>query len=266
LLEVSPGIDAVDITGGAPELNPSFRRLVASARGLGKEVLVRSNLTVLLLPEQHDTIPFFVAHDVKVIASLPCYTAANVDKQRGGGVFRESIEVLRRLNAAGYADPRTGLQLDLVYNPLGASLPPPQEALERDYHERLAADFGIRFNRLYTITNMPIKRFAEMLERESKAASYYDLLVHNFNRATLADVMCRDLVSVGWDGRLYDCDFNQMLDLDLAGDVPHRSVFDLDTFDALQTTSIRTGSHCFGCTAGTGSSCGGALVHGALEV
>jgi radical SAM/Cys-rich protein len=266
LLEASPGIDAVDITGGAPELNPSFRRLVTTARGLDREVLVRSNLTVHLQPEQHDTIPFFVANDVKVIASLPCYTAANVDKQRGGGVFRESIEVLRRLNAAGYSDPRTGLQLDLVYNPLGASLPPPQEALERDYHERLAADFGIRFNRLYTITNMPIKRFAEMLERESKTAAYYGLLVHNFNRATLADVMCRDLVSVAWDGRLYDCDFNQMLDLDLDDDVPHRSVFDLDSFDTLQPTSHRTGPHCFGCTAGTGSSCGGALVHGALEV
>lgn len=261
LVRHSRRLGLVDITGGAPEMNPHFRRIVESVRSLGRDVIVRSNLTVLTLPDQSDTIEFFVRHGVKVVASLPCYTADNVDKQRGSGAFDASITALERLNAVGYGTNGSGLEIDLVYNPLGASLPPVQSGLEAAYKKRLLEDFGIRFNRLYTITNMPIKRFSEMLARQGKEAEYMDLLVGSFNPSAAPEVMCRDLVSVGWDGRLFDCDFNQMLELPL-GDRPDapRTIWDVESFDAVEGDGIRTAPHCFGCTAGAGSSCGGSLL------
>jgi radical SAM/Cys-rich protein len=251
-----PELTTVDITGGAPELNAEFRYLVTQARMLGREVIDRCNLTVLAL-EAHADLPQFLAEQrVHVIASLPCYLEQNVDQQRGRGVFAKSIEVLKALNARGYGRD-AALQLDLVYNPLGPSLPPPQAALEQDYKRELQARYGVVFNRLLTITNMPISRFREDLAASGKLDGYMDLLEARFNPAAAADVMCRSLISVGWDGRLYDCDFNQMLEISLEnGQRQHVRDFDLH---ALQQRRIRTGEHCLGCTAGAGSSCGGAL-------
>jgi len=261
LLERSPDIGLVDITGGAPEMNEHFSRIVSTTRDLGRKVTVRSNLTVLSLQGQEDTIGFFVEHGVKVIASLPCYTADNVDSQRGSGVFDASILALQRLNDVGYGEDGSGLEIDLVYNPLGAFLPPEQSSLEAAYKERLLEDFGIRFNRLYTITNMPIKRFSEMLARQDKETEYMDLLVRNFNPGAVSEVMCRDIVSVGWDGQLFDCDFNQMLELPLGvTDKAPRTLWDVASFASVESDAIRTASHCFGCTAGAGSSCGGSLT------
>ncbi|MAG57146.1 MAG: radical SAM protein [Planctomycetes bacterium] len=257
VLERSPDVGLVDITGGAPELNPWFRRITSRSRELGRAVSLRSNLTVLVMARHEDEIGFLAENRVKVIASLPCYTAENVDQQRGSGVFADSIEALRRLNAVGYGIEGSGLDLDLVYNPLGAFLPPAQDGLEAAYHERLFDDFGVSFNRLYAITNMPIKRFSEMLAREGKKEAYMSLLVDHFNDAAASEVMCRDLVSMSWDGRLFDCDFNQMLKMPLERSA---SIFDVDSLDELTGGAIRTASHCFGCTAGSGSSCGGALT------
>jgi radical SAM/Cys-rich protein len=257
MLEASPDIQIVDITGGAPELNSSFRRLVSESRRMGRHVIDRCNLTVLFEPKQHDLAEFLAAHQVEITASLPCYTAANVDQQRGRGVFDASIQALQMLNRLGYGGGDSDLILNLVYNPLGASLPPPQDKLEADYKHELREHFGIEFNHLFTITNMPIKRFAEMLLREGRAESYMGLLVNHFNAATVEGLMCRSLVSVGWDGQLYDCDFNQMLELGMP-DV--RSIWDIDSFAGLSGKAIATGSHCFGCTAGAGSSCGGSLA------
>jgi radical SAM/Cys-rich protein len=262
LLAGSPQVLEVDITGGAPELNPSFRRLVHRSRDLGRAVMVRSNLTVLLEDSQQDTISFLANHAVKVVASLPCYTAANVDRQRGDGVFDASVRALRALNAMGYGMPGTDLELDLVYNPLGPSLPPPQAQLEADYRRQLDDEFGIRFSRLLTITNMPIKRFADDLDRHGRTDDYMDLLVKGFRRENVDGLMCRDLVSVAWTGELHDCDFNQMLDLPLGVDAqsPPRTIWDIDSLEALTDLHIRTAPHCFGCTAGAGSSCTGALT------
>jgi radical SAM/Cys-rich protein len=258
LLAAHPEIGTLDLTGGAPELNQSFRALVRAARELGREVIDRCNLTILFEPGQEDTAEFLAEHGVKVVASLPCYTSANVDAQRGKRVFERSIAALRRLNQLGYARPGSGLALDLVYNPLGPSLPPAQQKLEADYRGQLREGFGIEFDRLATITNMPIKRFAHALEREGRAAEYMALLVNHFNPATLPALMCRALVSVGWDGALYDCDFNQMLELRMGAGTP--TIWDLDDLGALAGAPIATASHCFGCTAGSGSSCGGALT------
>jgi len=258
LLERSPKVKVVDITGGAPELNANFRYLAESARRLGKRVIDRCNLTVLEQPGQEDLAEFLAANRVEVIASLPCYTKENVEKQRGNNVFDASIRALRRLNALGYGQPEGGLELSLVYNPLGAFLPPSQAKLEADYKRRLAEDFGVVFTRLFTLANMPIKRFAEQLDREGKFEQYMDLLVRSFNPAAAAEVMCRSMISIDWDGRLSDCDFNQMLDLPVAG--RSRSIDDLDSFDALEGTPIVAGPHCFGCAAGSGSSCGGSLL------
>lgn len=254
-------IEVVDITGGAPELNPSFAHLVASARGLGRRVIDRCNLTVLFEPGMEWVPEFLARHQVEVICSLPCYTLDNVDKQRGHGVFDKSIAALRWLNRLGYGRARSALRLNLVYNPLGAFLPPPQAKLEADYKRELHERFGIEFHQLLTITNMPIKRFADQLQRWGKHEEYMGLLVNHFNPAAVPGVMCRTLVSVGWDGTLYDCDFNQMLEMPiLERSGGPLTIWDTADWNRMPGARIRTGSHCFGCTAGAGSSCGGILA------
>jgi len=258
LLAREPALATLDLTGGAPELCAQFRPLVEGARALGREVIDRCNLTVLLLPEQADTAEFLATHGVRIVASLPCYTQENVDQQRGRGVFSGSLEALRRLNALGYGAPGSPLGLDLVYNPLGPSLPPDQGELEQRYRAELRERFDIGFHRLFTLTNVPIRRFAHALARDGREAEYLSLLVNHFNPATVDALMCRSLVSVGWDGELYDCDFNQMLALPLAG--RRRSVWDVESLAALAGEPIATGPHCHACTAGAGSSCGGALA------
>lgn len=261
LLDSSPGIGVVDITGGAPELNPHFRWLVTEARHRGCAVIDRCNLTALLEPGLDDLPKFLVANQVQITASLPCYLAENVEKQRGSGVFEKSIRALRLLNELGYGRPRSELELNLVYNPIGAYLPPPQDRLEADYKKHLGDNFGIEFNRLFTITNMPIKRFASFLQQTGKHEAYMSLLANHFNPGTVEALMCRSLVSAGWDGRLYDCDFNQMLELPMpsGNGIPGLTVWDVESFSGLAGRKIATGAHCFGCTAGAGSGCGGAL-------
>jgi radical SAM/Cys-rich protein len=261
LLRASPSIETVDITGGAPELNPNFRRLVTVSRELNRHVIVRCNLTVIFEPGVTDLVDFYFDNAVEIIASLPCYSVDNVDKQRGKGVFDKSIEALQLLNARGFGMSGTGLALNLVYNPVGDFLPPAQVSLEADYKEKLRTAFGIEFNNLYTITNMPINRFAKWLERNGKYESYMELLYQHFNPATLDGLMCRDQVSIGWEGTLYDCDFNQMLPLPLgaADEGASRTIWDVETFESWEGLPIAIGTHCFGCTAGAGSSCGGAL-------
>jgi radical SAM/Cys-rich protein len=256
VLRRHPSIATLDITGGAPELNAEFRYLVTQSRALGRTVIDRCNLTVLALEAHADLPQFLAANHVQVMASLPCYLEENVDAQRGRGVFAKSIAVLKALNALGYGrDP--ALPLDLLFNPQGASLPPPQTALEQDYKRELLGRYGIVFNRLLTITNMPIARFRDDLAGSSKLDGYMDLLEQKFNPSAAGDVMCRSLISVGWDGRLFDCDFNQMLELELNGS-GGRHIRDFDLAE-LEQRRIRTGDHCLGCTAGAGSSCGGAL-------
>ena len=259
LLDGCPSIETVDITGGAPEMNPHFRELVRTARRLNKEVIDRCNLTILMENGQEDLAEFLAAQGVRVVASLPCYTADYVDKQRGKGTFGASIDGFRRLNALGYGHPGTGLELDLVYNPGGAFLPPAQEALEADYRERLGRDFDIVFSKLLTLANLPVNRFAESLERRGELTAYETLLKDNFNPATLSGLMCRSLISVSWDGYLYDCDFNQMLEMPLEGAGEPLSLWSVDSLEDVIGRNIRTAKHCFGCTAGAGSSCGGAL-------
>jgi radical SAM/Cys-rich protein len=258
LLAHAPQVHTVDITGGAPELNPHFRTLVREARALGKQVIDRCNLTVLFRPGQADTAEFLAVQGVKVVASLPCYTQANVEKQRGLHVFDLSIRGLQRLNALGYGRADSGLELDLVYNPLGASLPPSQTELQVTYRQELSEHFGIVFNRLFTITNMPIKRFLHQLNLEDRHESYMQTLLEAFNPQAAGNVMCRNLLSVSWDGQLYDCDFNQALELPLGN--RHRSLWDIETLDEINAEHIAFGDHCYGCTAGAGSSCGGALI------
>jgi len=257
LLESSPETRTLDLTGGAPELNPSFRSLVHRARALGREVIDRCNLTVLFQPGQEDTAEFLATEGVKIVASLPCYTKENVDQQRGRQVFARSTEALRKLNGLGYGS-GNGLELDLVYNPLGPTLPPSQAELEVTYRHELRQLFGIEFDRLATITNMPIKRFARALEREGRHEAYLALLVNHFNPDTVPGLMCRHMVSVGYDGALYDCDFNQMLELPPVGGP--RSIWEIEALSELRSAGIATDRHCYGCTAGSGSSCGGTLV------
>ncbi len=251
-------IPTVDITGGAPELNPSFRYLVRESRALGSHVIVRHNLTVMFQPGQDDLPEFFRDHAVEVVSSLPYFLEQQTDAQRGHGVFEKSVEALRRLNAAGYGNENSGLLLNLVYNPVGAFLPPAQEAIEKDFKRELLARYGIFFNQLFTITNMPINRFLDYLRRSGNEERYMRKLVEAFNPATVDGLMCRNLVSVDWTGRLYDCDFNQMLELGVAPELP-QTIADFDPFK-LAARRIMTGSHCFGCTAGAGSSCGGAVA------
>lgn len=253
-LERSP-VSTLDLTGGAPELNPHFRELVSAARGLGVNVIDRCNLTVLLEPGQETLAEFLAEQRVAVTASLPCYLEENVAAQRGAGVFGRSIEALRLLNSLGYGD---SLELNLVFNPQGPSLPPPQAQLERDYRRSLGDRFGIRFSKLLTLTNMPISRFGAVLLSTGAYDDYMRLLKDSYSEANLDTVMCRSLLSVDWQGFLYDCDFNQMLDLPLLASDRRRHIATLSAAD-LQDSLIATGEHCFGCTAGQGSSCGGAL-------
>jgi len=257
------GVRTVDLTGGAPELNPHFERVVREATALGCHVMDRCNLTVFEVPGKEHLPELLAEHRVEVVASLPCYLEGNVDLQRGRGVFERSIRGLRRLNALGYGAEGSGLLLNLVYNPVGTHLPPPQAELEADYRRELLERWGVRFNRLYTLANMPISRFAHVLRRDGEYDRYLELLANAFNPATVEGLMCRDTVSVGWDGRLYDCDFNQMLELPLVG--PYRHVRDLGT-RGLEGAAVAVGDHCFGCTAGAGSSCGGALVSDLLTL
>jgi len=259
LLAATPSITTLDITGGAPELNANFRYLVSMARQLRPdiEIIDRCNLTVLQEPGQEDLVDFLKEHRVRVIASLPCYSEENVDQQRGSGVFQRSIAALLALNEAGFGIPDSGLYLDLVYNPLGAFLPPEQEKLQTAYKQQLSDNFGILFDSLFTITNMPIKRFADFLHRRGELKEYMDLLVRNFNADTTQSLMCLDMVSVGYDGQVYDCDFNQQLGYSVAVDGIHQSgvsVFDMQTLADMSKYKIRTDNHCFGCTAGMGSS------------
>jgi radical SAM/Cys-rich protein len=256
-------IATLDITGGAPELNRHFRRLVGAARDLGARVMDRCNLTVLEVAGQEDLAGFLAAQQVEIVASLPCYLEDNVDRQRGKGVFEGSIRGLRRLNALGYGREAAGLILNLVYNPQGPSLPPPQEALEADYRRELGDKFGVEFNHLYTLANMPIQRFGSTLVSKGEFDRYMSLLRQAHRDDNLDGVMCRGLVSVDWRGYLYDCDFNQMLDLPLTWPAGARGrLEDLLTED-LDHNPIRVAGHCYGCTAGQGSSCGGALKEAA---
>lgn len=250
-------IKTLDLTGGAPELHDDFRDLVAKARAAGVHVIDRCNLTILFEPGQEGLAEFLAENQVEVVASLPCYSLENVDKQRGKGVFDKSIAGLKKLNALGYGKPESGLLLNLVYNPQGPSLPPNQQALQADYKRELREHFGIAFNNLYALANMPIKRFGSTLISKGQFHDYLKLLKDNFHQDNLGQVMCRSLVSVDWQGYLYDCDFNQQLALPLP-DRKHRHLRDLLEND-LNEQPICVAEHCYGCTAGQGSSCGGAL-------
>jgi radical SAM/Cys-rich protein len=249
-------IGTLDITGGAPELHPGFRRLAAATRDLGVKVMDRCNLTILSEPGQEDLAEFLAANQIEVVASLPCYLEGNVDAQRGKGVFDKSIAGLRALNAVGYGDPRTGLVLNLVFNPQGPSLPPAQKALEADYKRVLESQYGIVFNELYVLANMPIQRFGATLVTKGQFADYMTLLQGAHKPENLPGVMCRTLVNVDYEGFLHDCDFNQMLKLPLGRGGAHLRDLLADDFEG---RPIRVAGHCYGCTAGQGSSCGGAL-------
>ena len=256
-------IRVVDLTGGAPELNSNFRSLVVAARATGARVIDRCNLTILSEAGQEGLGEFLALHRAEVVASLPCYSKENVDAQRGDGVFERSIEGLRRLNALGYGNADSGLVLNLIYNPLGPYLPPSQSDLERDYRRILGERFGVVFDRLFTLANMPIQRFGSLLISRGQFGAYMQLLRDAYRPENLDGVMCRSLISVDWEGNLYDCDFNQMLGLPLGGRSPaspRRHLRDLlrddDRFDR---AAIAVADHCYGCTAGQGSSCGGAL-------
>ena len=247
----------VDLTGGAPEMNPNFRWFVTELSKLNVKIIVRCNLTIIVANKKYNDLPaFFKVNNVEVISSLPCYTEKNTDSQRGTGVFAKSIKALKILNDVGYGKEGTGLKLQLVYNPTGISLPPNQQALEIDYKNRLKEDFNIEFNQLYTITNMPISRFLDFLVKSGKYDNYMQKLVETFNSNATEELMCRNTLSVSWDGFLYDCDFNQMLDLKIVH-VSHINEFN-ETL--LQKRAIILNQHCYGCTAGSGSGCGGTLV------
>lgn len=263
LLQNTPSVTTLDITGGAPEMQECFRYVVSMARDLRPDldIIDRCNLTVLQEPGQEDLLDFLVKNRVHVIASLPCYSANNVDQQRGNGVFDRSISALLALNEVGYGKPDTGLILDLVYNPLGAFLPPPQENLEVKYKQVLQEDFGIMFNSLFTMTNMPVKRFADFLYKRDELKDYMDLLVRNFNPSTVDNLMCKNTISIGYDGKVYDCDFNQQLGYAIGGNTTSqelfeggKTVFDISSLNDLKCDAIKNDNHCFGCTAGMGSS------------
>jgi radical SAM/Cys-rich protein len=253
------GIPTLDITGGAPELHPDFAHLVVSARRLGRRVMDRCNLTVIFEPGMEYLPEFFRLNEVELVCSLPCHSQENVDKQRGKGTFDASIRALQLLNEVGYGQPDSDLILNLVYNPVGPQLPPVQEQLEQDYKRILREQFGIVFNQLFCLTNMPITRYAKHLKLRGEYDSYTSLLESSFNGATLDRLMCRNLISIGWDGSVYDCDFNQMLDLPIHDAAGKRLDILSLTMDQL-AKPITVGDHCYACTAGSGSSCGGALV------
>ena len=256
-------VELLDLTGGAPELNPHFRYLVETARGMGVRVMDRCNLTVLFEPGQEELANFLARQQVEITASLPCYLEGNVEQQRGKGVYADSIRAISLLNDLGYGrDPK--LRLNLVYNPIGAVLPPPQAALQQDYRRELQRRFDLHFNELFTITNMPISRFGAVLLARGEYHTYMQLLRDNFSAANLPGLMCRNTLSIDWQGYVYDCDFNQMLDLpmldsSLLSTDRRRHIADLPPIGDLVGNSIRTGEHCYGCAAGQGSSCGGAL-------
>jgi radical SAM/Cys-rich protein len=252
------GVRTLDITGGAPELSPQFRMLVEGGRRLGCHVIDRCNLTILESGSQRGLAEFLAEHRVEVVCSLPHYRRLNTDRQRGDGVYEKSIRALRRLNALGYGRPGTGLELTLVTNPVGAFLPPAQGSIEAEWKRELAREHDVTFNRLHTITNMPIARYLAWLELSENLTPYLDRLVRAYNPSAAAGVMCRGMVSVAWDGRLYDCDFNQMLALPCAGEgLGHVSQL---SREAALAREVVTDRHCFGCTAGQGSSCGGATA------
>ena len=253
-------IPTIDITGGAPELHPQFRDIVRRARAAGRHVMDRCNLTITRLPNYADLPEFLAGHRVEVVASLPSFAARQTDAQRGEGVFEDSIAALRRFNTLGYGIDGSGLTLNLVTNPVGAFLPASQQALEADWKRELRRRYGISFNRLFTITNMPISRYLQFLEESGNLQSYMEKLVAAFNPAAVDGLMCRYTLSVGWDGRLYDCDFNQMIDLATEPGIP-ATIFEADVA-SLANRRIVVGPHCFGCTAGAGSSCGGATAKG----
>lgn len=257
LLDQDSSIKTVDITGGAPELHPNFRYLIRELKKRDKDIIDRCNLTVLLETGQEDTAEFLAKNNVTIIASLPCYLEENVDSQRGNSTYKKSIKVLRQLNELGYGRAGSGLVLNLVYNPGGAFLPGVQKELEADYKRVLLGEHGITFNRLLTITNMPINRYAEMLNQKGQFKEYCNLLVSSFNPDTAGKIMCKSQISVGWDGVLYDCDFNQVLGISVLSD--RNTILELDRFSDI-TKSICFGSHCYGCTAGCGSSCQGSLT------
>jgi radical SAM/Cys-rich protein len=255
----STSIPTLDVTGGAPELHPDFDYLVESARKLGRHVMDRCNLTVIFEPSKEYLPEFFKEHGVELVCSLPCYSQENVDKQRGKGTFDASIRALQLLNDIGYGQTGSNLALNLVYNPVGPYLPPAQEKLEADYKRILKEKFNIVFDHLYCLTNMPITRYATHLKLRGEYETYMRLLEDNFNAATLGQVMCRNLISIGWDGAVYDCDFNQMLDLPIIDEGGNRLDIASLTLDQL-TKPVTVGDHCYACTAGAGSSCGGTLV------
>ena len=263
VLKSNEGIGTIDLTGGAPEMNPLFRELVVAARKLERHVIDRCNLTILLA-KGFEYLPEFLAENqVEIVASLPCYLEENTDAQRGQGAYSKSIEALLRLNGLGYGIKGTGLTLTLVYNPVGPNLPPNQAELEQSYHQELDSRFGIKFNRLFTITNMPVSRYLEYLLRNGEYQEYMTKLVDAFNPGAIEGLMCRNTVSVGWDGQLYDCDFNQMLELNIAGSTePVGVIPTIHNFDSerLKDRRIVLGQHCFGCTAGSGSGCQGSIV------
>jgi radical SAM/Cys-rich protein len=253
-------ISTVDITGGAPELNPTFDYLVESAVGLGRHVMDRCNLTVIFEPGKDYLPEFFKRHRVELVCSLPCYSEENVDRQRGKGTFELSIRALKIFNELGYGQSESGLLLNLVYNPIGPHLPPPQDKLEQDYKRILKEKFGIIFDRLYCLSNMPITRYATHLKLRGEYEQYRELLESSFNASTLDRVMCRNLISIGWEGTVYDCDFNQMLDLPIRDAEGKALNISMLSVDQVQHLPVTVGDHCYACTAGSGSSCGGALL------
>jgi radical SAM/Cys-rich protein len=258
VLKKNPSIKKVDLTGGAPELNPDFRWFVEEIKALDKHIIVRCNLTIILANKRFNDLPdFFKQHNIEVVSSLPSYTSDRTDRQRGEGVFSDSIKALLLLNAVGYGIPGTGLPLNLVYNPAGAFLPPGQQALEKEYKDALRKEYGIEFNSLFTITNMPISRYMDYLLQSGNYEKYMEKLIAAFNPVAAGNVMCRNTISVGWDGFLYDCDFNQMLELKISCHSQHITDFDIDQ---LNQREIVVNQHCYGCTAGAGSSCGGAVA------
>ena len=260
-IAANPGITTIDLTGGAPELNPRFRRLVVAARTRGLRVIDRCNLTILEEPGFEDMADFLAQHRVEIVASLPCYLEENVDQQRGKGVFEASLRALQKLNALGYGREGSGLGLNLVYNPQGASLPPPQAALQADYKRQLGEKYGVVFNELFTLANMPIQRFGSTLISKGQFNAYMRTLRAAHRDDNLSQVMCRSLISVDWQGYLYDCDFNQQLGLARAANNGSRLHISEARAAGLDDRPIRVADHCYGCTAGQGSSCGGALGH-----
>ena len=258
VLQKNVQLTTVDITGGAPEMNPDFRWFIEEISKLGRHIIVRCNLTIIRANKKYYDLPrFYKQHNIEVVSSLPCYTQDGTDKQRGNGVFEESIQALHMLNELGYGQEESGLILNLVYNPSGSALPPPQQSLEKEYKKILKQKFDIEFNNLFVITNVPINRYLDYLITSGNYENYMEKMVNAYNPLAAENVMCRNTISVGWDGYLYDCDFNQMLDLKVDCRSNHISQFNINK---LINREIITGQHCYGCTAGSGSSCGGVIA------